>query len=198
MSDSVRRSTSPVRPLEGCPPGDLRDATIVDDVVEDTHPISADIRLMGPAQQRAYLLRHPQRIGQVTQIAPPANPGDFARLVVRDGPTGVEVSSLNALRVSASFNIEPPQQISNPAYKASNNSSFFFNFLHVVNQDNKYFPHSIFPPLSHIYPIYFILFVVFFPSYFILFILVIIAIHFQGDDQPILVPDRFCLLSAEQ
>ena len=68
-------------------------------------PAAVDLRMLAPAQQRALLRREPGRIAAVTHVAAPEHDADSLLLIVRDGPTNVEVTNLPAPRASP---LSPP------------------------------------------------------------------------------------------
>lgn len=55
---------------------------------------TADFCMLAPAQQRAILLVH--RPAAVPHVVAPVSIGDSSMLVVRDGPTNVQVTNLPA------------------------------------------------------------------------------------------------------
>ena len=77
----------------------------VDDAARAAVPLlpDADLRTLAPALQRELLQLHPMRIGQVSHITAPDQPGGPLLLIVRDGPTGVEVTGVQVTRMAAYF-----------------------------------------------------------------------------------------------
>ena len=64
---------------------------------DDAEPPAVDLRMLAPQQQRTFLQVHPERIAFVSHVVAPPYAGDPPLLVVKDGPTKVEVTNLPAL-----------------------------------------------------------------------------------------------------
>ena len=76
-------------------------------------PAAADLRMLAPEHQRALLQRDPSRIAFVTHVAEAVEGiGQPLLLVVRDGPTNVEVAGLPAIWVAHPCVFRPRQVLS--------------------------------------------------------------------------------------
>lgn len=98
-------ATSALLPLTGDGVHDGRQGDGIEGGADDTTPGSlgqpttvADLRMLAPAQQRALIQLNPHRIALVTHVAFPTHPDGLLRLIVRDGPTNVEVTNVPATR----------------------------------------------------------------------------------------------------